>query len=95
MRYSSLGRRFLGQGATLARSKSSWVCPLSVSHKEDSLNNFIYTVESFYVYFYYMHIFVFMYVCSYVYLLAVFLIAFLSLLFVQVGPRQLVDASGF
>ena len=95
MRYSSLGRRFLGQGATLARSKSSWVCPLCVSLKEDGLNNFIYTVGPFYVYFYYMHIFVFMYVFSYVYLLATCLTAFLNLLFVQVGPRQLVAASGF
>ena len=63
--------------------------------KEDGLNNVIYTVAPFYVYFWYIQIFVFSYVISYVCLLAVCLTAFLNLLFVQVGPRQLVAASGF
>ena len=63
LRYSSLGRRFLGQGATLARSKSSWVCPLGVSLKEDGLNNLIYIQLVLFMYIFIICIYLYLCMC--------------------------------
>ena len=64
LRYSSLGRRFLGQRATLARSKFSGVCPLCASLKEDGLNNFnIYNRSFLCIFLLYAYICIYVCVC--------------------------------